>query len=215
MSPRPAGGRAQAGGLDDLAVRIRRCRICAERPEGPPLPHEPRPVFQLSPTVRLAICSQAPGNRAHIAGKPFFDPSGVRLRAWLGLDEATFYDAAKVAIVPMGFCFPGYDRHGGDLPPRRECVRTWHDTLFAALPQLSLRLCIGKYSLSYHLPETRRQSLTETVRDWRAILERTAPCPVIALPHPSWRNNGWLAKNPWFEAELLPHLRARVAAALG
>ncbi|WP_420392826.1 uracil-DNA glycosylase family protein [Acuticoccus sp.] len=200
--------------LGELLAAMRACRACVEAPAGAPLPHAPRPIFQVSATARIAICSQAPGNRAHIAGRPFYDPSGVRLRSWMGLDEAAFYDAANVAIIPMGFCFPGYDRHGGDLPPRRECVARWHDALFAALPQLELLLCIGRHSLAYHLPETRRLSLTEVVADWRAIAERTAPRTVMALPHPSWRNNAWLARNPWFEAEHLPELRARIAAIL-
>lgn len=196
--------------LDETVRRLRSCRLCRDQPTGPPLPHEPRPVFQISASARLAICSQAPGNLAHQKGKPFYDPSGVRLRQWLGLSEAQFYDASKVAIIPMGFCFPGYDKHGGDLPPRRECAKAWHDSLFPLLPQIELFLCIGKYSLAYHLPQTRRQSLTDTVRNWRTIMAATEPCPVFALPHPSWRNNGWLKKHPWFEAEVLPELRARI-----
>lgn len=205
-----ADGRTIARFARDIAA----CRICREQPIGAPLPHEPLPIFQLSPTARIAICSQAPGNKAHQAGKPFYDPSGVRLRAWMGLSEEAFYDAARVAIIPMGFCFPGYDRHGGDRPPRKECARVWHDALFAALPQLTLRLCIGKYSLEYHLPHTRKQSLTATVLDWRAILAATEPRAVMALPHPSWRNNAWLKRHPFFEREVLPELRARVAASL-
>ncbi|MEM8852848.1 MAG: uracil-DNA glycosylase family protein [Pseudomonadota bacterium] len=200
--------------LADQVAAIRRCRVCIDAPKGDPLPHAPRPIFQISPTARLAICSQAPGNKAHVAGTPFMDPSGVRLRAWMGVDEATFYDDSRIAIIPMGFCFPGYDKAGGDKPPRRECVATWHDDLFAVMPQLELFLCIGKYSLAYHLPETRRQSLTDTVSGWRDILKRTANRPVMALPHPSWRNNQWLKRHQWFETELLPHLRSLVAAAL-
>ena len=200
--------------LGGLLERMAACRLCAEAPLGAPLPHTPRPIFQISPTARIAICSQAPGNRAHIAGRPFFDPSGVRLRAWMGVDESVFYDARRIAIIPMGFCFPGYDRNGGDLPPRRECRATWHDTLFARLPQLELLLCIGRYSLAYHLPETRRLSLTQIVAAWREIAARTAPRTVMALPHPSWRNNAWLKRNPWFEAEHLPQLRERIAAIL-
>jgi uracil-DNA glycosylase len=214
---RPAVARACATAdpppLAEQLAAIRACRICRDRADRP-LPHEPRPVFQIAPGARVAVCSQAPGNRAHVAGKPFHDPSGVRLRAWMGVDEATFYDPGKVAIIPMGFCFPGYDGKGGDLPPRPECAATWHDRLFAALPRIDLFLCIGKHALAYHLPWARRRSLTETVRDWRAIARATAPRTVMALPHPSWRNNAWLARNPWFEAELLPDLRARVAAAL-
>ena len=200
--------------VEGFAEAIRTCRICRERPLKAPLPHEPRPIFQLSPTARIAICSQAPGNKAHIAGLPFYDPSGVRLREWMGIGEAEFYDANHVAIIPMGFCFPGYDAHGGDLLPRRECVAAWHDRLFAAMPQLELKLCIGKHSLAYHLPQTKRLSLTETVRDWRAILAATEPHAVMALPHPSWRNHAWLKRHPWFEAQVLPELRARVAASL-
>ena len=212
-APRLAQGRSAARLTRQLKA-ISACRICRDAPLGPPLPHSPRPIFQISHTARVAICSQAPGNRAHIAGKPFFDPSGVRLRSWMGVDEATFYDAKRVAIIPMGFCFPGYDRHGGDLPPRRECAARWHDELFAMLPGIRLFLCIGKYSLAYHLPQTRRRSLTDIVADWRAILDEGSDPAVLALPHPSWRNNAWLRKNPWFEAELLPELRARVAAIL-
>ncbi|RAI00532.1 uracil-DNA glycosylase [Acuticoccus sediminis] len=208
---RPAGGEA---GLQDLLLRMKACRVCVEAPLGGPLPQHPRPIFQISPSARIAVCSQAPGNRAHIAGRPFFDPSGVRLRSWMGLDEATFYDAARVAIIPMGFCFPGYDRNGGDLPPRRECRATWHDALFEKLPQLELLLCIGRYSLAYHLPETKRMSLTEIVAAWREIAARTAPRTVMALPHPSWRNNAWLRRNAWFEAEHLPELRQRIRTIL-
>ena len=192
--------------------RIRSCRIC--RDAEPPLPHEPRPILQVSPFVRIVVASQAPGNKAHQAGKPFHDPSGVRLRAWMGVDEETFYDSDRVGIVPMGFCFPGYDAKGGDRPPRPECAAHWHDALFAALPRVSLILCIGKHSLAYHLPHMRRRSLTDTVKDWRAIAEATAPRTVFALPHPSWRNNAWLARNPWFETDLLPALRTRIAAVL-
>ncbi|WMS42060.1 uracil-DNA glycosylase family protein [Acuticoccus sp. MNP-M23] len=205
---------ADGAPLEAFLGAMSRCRICRDTPTGEPLPHEPRPIFQISSTARIAICSQAPGNKAHVAGLPFYDPSGVRLRDWMGLDETQFYDWSKIAIIPMGFCFPGYDRHGGDLPPRRECGATWHDRLFQRLPQLSLFLCIGKYSLSYHLPHTRRASLTDTVGAWRDIVTQTAPRTVMALPHPSWRNNVWLKRNPWFEAEVLPELRRRVADAL-
>lgn len=208
------GVRTDPSRVEALTAALRACRVCADLPRGPALPHEPRPIFQISPTARIAICSQAPGNLAHQHGRPFYDPSGVRLRGWLGLDEATFYDAARVAIIPMGFCFPGYDRHGGDLPPRRECVAAWHDAVFRALPEIELKLCIGKHALAYHLPHTRRLSMTETVRRWREIAAETAPRSVMALPHPSWRNNAWLKRHPWFEAEVLPDLRSRVARAV-
>ncbi|WP_245943929.1 uracil-DNA glycosylase family protein [Acuticoccus kandeliae] len=194
---------------------MRACRICRDTPRGVTLPHEPLPIFQISATARLAICSQAPGNRAHIAGVPFHDPSGVRLRSWLGLNEDVFYDASRVAIIPMGFCFPGYDKNGGDLPPRKECAATWHDRLFPTLPQIRLYLCIGRHSIAYHLPALRSVPMTEIVRDWRAIAAETAPHSRIVLPHPSWRNNAWLNRNPWFDAELVPDLRRRVAETLG
>lgn len=140
------------------------------------------------------------------------DPSGVRLRAWLGLDEAAFYDAARVAIVPMGACFPGLDAKGGDLPPRRECAATWRAPIFEHLPALDLILLIGGYAQAWHLGAASRGGLTGTVRRWRDILAEPRRPRLLPLPHPSWRNNGWLRRNPWFEAELLPALRAEVAA---
>jgi uracil-DNA glycosylase len=199
--------------IDALAERLRACRICRDSPRhGPALPHEPRPIFQVGPTARLCIASQAPGARAHASGKPFYDPSGVRLRAWLGLDEAAFYDARRVAIVPMGACFPGLDAHGGDRPPRRECAEVWRVPLLGALPRLELILVIGGYAQAWHLGESFRDGLTGTVKRWRGILAEPRRPRVLPLPHPSWRNNGWLRKNPWFEAELLPVLRERVQA---
>jgi uracil-DNA glycosylase len=198
--------------LDRLVSDLRACRLCREAPRfGPPLPHEPRPILQVSPTARLCIASQAPGTRAHASGLPFYDPSGVRLRAWLGLDEATFYDARRVAIVPMGSCFPGQDAKGGDLPPRRECAERWRVPLFAALPHLELILVIGQYAQAWHLGEEFRDGLTGTVRRFREILDEERRPRVLPLPHPSWRNNGWLKRNPWFEAEVLPVLRQEVA----
>lgn len=174
------------------------------------LPQEPRPIIQASATARLCIASQAPGTRAHAAGKPFYDPSGVRLRAWLGLDEATFYDESRVAIVPMGFCFPGHDAKGGDLPPRRECAQLWREKIFAGLPELELILVIGQYAQAWHLGDDFRDGLTATVRRWRDILQSPRRPRILPMPHPSWRNNAWLRKNPWFEAELLPVLRRQV-----
>ncbi len=199
----------------DLFARLRACRICRDRPRhGPPLPHEPRPIVQGSRTARLCIASQAPGTKAHAAGRSFFDASGARLRDWLGIDEATFYDPARVAIVPMGSCFPGQDDKGGDLPPRRECAETWRRPLFAALPQLELVIVIGQYAQAWHLGED-FAGLTATVARWREILASPRRPRVLPLPHPSWRNNGWLRKNPWFEAELLPVLRREVRSILG
>jgi uracil-DNA glycosylase len=202
-----------ADGLDELARGISACRHCVERPERAPLPHEPRPVCVLSATARIAICGQAPGTRVHASGRPFTDPSGDRLRDWMGIGEDVFYDARRIAIVPMGFCFPGLDAKGGDLPPRPECRRLWHDRIFAAMPQLRLKIVIGAYAQAYHLGPHRRGSVRETVAAWREIHEETRAGGVaaICMPHPSWRNNAWLKKNPWFEAECLPVLREAVA----
>jgi len=199
-----------ASRLERLATRIRACRICVEKPDGKPLPHEPRPVFRISETARLAIVSQAPGVRVHTSGVPFTDASGDRLRDWMGVSHAEFYDTARVAIIPMGFCFPGHDGKGGDLPPRRECARQWRAPLFAELPQLELVVIPGQYGQRWHLRADASSSLTETVRDWRRIAARAGSPVHIPLPHPSWRNNGWLRANPWFERELLPFLKYEV-----
>lgn len=199
--------------LDRLFADLRACTLCRDEPwGGPPLP-EPRPIVQGRATARLCIASQAPGTRAHRSGVPFMDPSGVRLRAWLGLDEAAFYDAARLAIVPMGACFPGLDAKGGDLPPRRECAPTWRDRVFARLPALDLVLVIGAHAQRWHLGrEAAAAGLDRTVRRWREVLAEPRRPRLLPLPHPSWRNNAWLRRNPWFEAELLPVLRAEVAA---
>ena len=169
-------------------------------------------MLRVSSTARLLVASQAPGIRAHNSGMSFDDPSGDRLRAWMGVDRETFYDTRRIAVVPMGFCFPGHDARKGDLPPRRECRAAWHDELFAAMPQIETVLAIGAYAQDYHFARLgvarAHGSLTDVVRDWRALFAH-AP-RVIPLPHPSWRNSGWLKKNPWFEAELLPVLRAEV-----
>lgn len=197
--------------IDKLRVAISTCRICRDQPDGAPLPHEPSPVCVISPTARVAICGQAPGARVHASGRPFTDPSGDRLRHWLALDEATFYDATRIAIVPMGFCFPGHDAKGGDLPPRRECARTWHAQIFGAMAQIELVIAVGAYAQAFHLGAARRCSLTATVADWRAILaDGSRPYRVVPTPHPSWRNTAWLQRNPWFETDLLPVLRAEV-----
>lgn len=203
-----------ASQLERLSARIRACRICVEKPDGPPLPHEPRPVFRVSGTARLAIVSQAPGTRVHASGVPFTDASGDRLRAWMGVTPDEFYDTARVAIIPMGFCFPGHDAKGGDLPPRRECARQWRGLLFAQLPQLELVVVPGQYGQRWHLGADAGVSLTGTVRDWRRIAARPGRPAFIPLPHPSWRNNGWIRANPWFEDELLPFLRDRVRKTL-
>jgi uracil-DNA glycosylase len=203
-----------AAEFDRLVASIRACRICRDRPSGKMLPHEPRPVFRVSPTARVCVAGQAPGTRVHASGTPYTDPSGDRLRLWMGVDADTFYDAGRrVAIVPMGFCFPGHDAKGGDLPPRRECAPAWRAEVFAAMPALELLLLVGSYAQNWHLGSLARPTLTETVADWRAIMELSTrkPGPVILpLPHPSWRNNAWIKRNPWFEAELLPALRTEV-----
>jgi uracil-DNA glycosylase len=200
--------------FEAIAAALRACRICRDAPQdGVTLPHEPRPIIQGSAGARLCIASQAPGVRAHKVGKPFFDPSGTRLRNWLEMDQETFYDPARVAIVPMGSCFPGYDASGGDLPPRRECARIWRAPVFAALPNLQLILVIGQYAQAWHLGDE-FDGLTATVKRWREILANPKRPRVLPMPHPSWRNNGWLKRNPWFEAELLPVLRAEVRSIL-
>lgn len=196
-------------GLDALAEEVRACRICLEQPQGRPLPHEPRPVFQLGPTARLLIASQAPGTRVHVSGRPFTDASGDRLRDWLGIGPEIFYDPRRVAIIPMGLCFPGQDERGADLPPRRECAPHWRARLMQRLGSIELILAIGMYAQSWHLGSLRKASLTETVRAWREPYETLSPA-VIPLPHPSWRNNGWIRRESWFEHELLPVVRAHV-----
>lgn len=185
---------------------IRACRLCADRFAATPTAHAPRPVVWFGAEARILIASQAPGMRAHVAGVPFLDPSGQRLRDWMGVTEAEFYDRARVAIVPMGFCFPGYDAAGGDIPPPKVCAATWRDAALASVPRVQLRLLVGGLAQAWHLGPGR---LTDRVRDWRAHAPGT-----FVLPHPSWRNNAWLAKNPWFIEETLPALRAAVRAAM-
>jgi uracil-DNA glycosylase len=200
--------------LERVLAAIRACRHCIEAPQGKPLPHEPRPVLQASGTARLVVCSQAPGTKVHLSGRPFTDRSGDRLREWMGVSSDEFYDESRVAVVAMGFCFPGQDAKGADLPPRRECATLWHEKLFAALPQLELVLAVGSYAQEFHLGEAAGSSLQATMLDWRKHLKRKRGPRVLPLPHPSWRNNKWLTDNPWFEAELLPVLRREVRALL-
>ena len=196
--------------LSQLVAEIRACRICRDAPQAARLPHEPRPVLRPSATARICICSQAPGVRVHASGTPFTDPSGDRLRAWLQLAPEDFYDQRRIAIVPMGFCFPGHDAAGGDLPPRRECARAWHARLFAAMPQLELILAVGSYAQRWHLGQSATGSMTDTVKRWRELLDMQAKPRRVPLPHPSWRNNAWLTANPWFEEDLLPRLRREI-----
>lgn len=198
---------AKASALGPYLRKIRACRICVDSPDGAALPHAPRPVLQASPKARLAIFGQAPGNRVHQTGIPFNDPSGDRLRDWLGLTRDDFYDPDKLAIIPMGFCFPGYDAKGGDLPPRRECAPTWRRDLMERLPHVETAILVGGYAQKWHLGDRGEKTLTATVEKWRDFAPTNFP-----TPHPSWRNNAWLRKNPWFETDLLPVLRERVTA---
>lgn len=187
--------------LDKLLVEIRACRLCEAQ-----LPLGPRPVLRASASAKLLVVGQAPGTLVHGSGIPWDDASGVRLRGWLGLDKADFYDEKKIAIVPMGFCYPGRGA-SGDLPPRPECRATWHPRLVPLMPNVELVLAIGQYAQAYFLAEKRKKTLTETVQAWREY----APA-VFPLPHPSPRNVGWFAHNPWFEAEVVPALREAVSA---
>ena len=198
--------------LAGLAARIGTCRVCVDAAR--PLPHAPRPVVVPSATARILIAGQAPGTRVHASGIPFDDRSGDRLRDWMGVTPDQFYDPENFAIAPMGFCFPGQDAKGGDLPPRRECAPRWRGPLIDAMPQIELVLAIGSYAQAWHLGEARRESLTETVTAWRAIFMRNAAPRVLPLPHPSWRNTAWLKRNPWFETDLLPVLRREIAVRL-
>lgn len=199
--------------LQKVVNEIAACRICRDGQVGRPLPHEPRPVLQPSSTGRILIASQAPGTRVHASGRPFTDPSGERLRTWLGIGPEIFYDPKVIAIVPMGFCFPGLSDKGSDLPPRSECAKAWRARVLAAMPQIELVIAVGSYALRWHMGGRYPGSLHETVAAWRDGL---ALSPIVlALPHPSWRNNAWLKRNPWFETDLLPVLRREVAARLG
>jgi uracil-DNA glycosylase len=190
--------------FDHLIRNIRRCAVCA-----PFLPLGPRPVVRGRPSARLLIISQAPGRLAHETGLSFNDPSGDRLRGWLGLDRESFYDETRVAIMPIGFCYPGRDARGGDRPPRPECAPLWHARLRAFFPAIELTLLVGSYAIGYYLAGSRRPSMTETIARWRNF-----PPEYFVLPHPSWRTTRWLRDHPWFENEALPELRRHVAEAL-
>ena len=202
MTGQPTSGEPS---LAALLRQIRACRHCAAH-----LPLGPRPVVRADAAAPLLIVGQAPGTRVHESGIPWNDRSGDRLRDWLRLDRATFYDERRVAIVPMGFCYPGVDRNGGDKPPRRECAPLWHEAILTRLPRVSLTLLVGQYAQAHYLGAARKPSMTETVRAWRDFLPGFLP-----LPHPSWRNTAWLKKNPWFAEDLLPDLRRRVQTTLG
>ena len=188
--------------LDELARRARACRVCAAH-----LPHGPRPVLQIHAAARILVIGQAPGAKVHASGIPWSDRSGERLRHWMGVDETAFYDATRIAIVPVGLCYPGRAA-SGDRPPRRECAPLWLDPLRARLPNVALTLLVGRHAQAHVLRGT--SSLSAAMRDWR----RRAPA-VIPLPHPSPRNIVWFQENPWFEHELLPTLRTAVRDAIG
>jgi len=189
--------------FDELVAHVRRCRICEAH-----LPLEPRPVVQVSQSARILVVGQAPGRRVHDTGLPFNDPSGDRLREWMGVDRDTFYDERQLAILPMGFCYPGTGK-SGDLPPRPECAPAWRDLLLERLERIELTLVIGQYAHAWHLPGP-KASVTERVKRWREVWPQAVP-----LPHPSPRNNLWLRRNPWFEEEIIPELRQRVREILG
>ena len=199
MNALKISGRCKTTELDRLLAAIRACRICEDH-----LPLGPRPVVVASASARVLVAGQAPGTKVHKSGVPWDDASGDRLRDWLAVDRATFYDRRRIAIVPQGFCYPG-KAGGGDLPPRPECAATWHDRLLAQLPNVELVVAAGRYAQDFHLGARNRKTLTETVRAWRDY----AP-GVVPVPHPSWHNNRWLQLNPWFESETLAYLRGRV-----
>ena len=201
--------------LRQLLQEIRTCRVCRDEPKyGAALAHEPRPVCVARKSARVLIAGQAPGTRVHESGIPFNDPSGDRLRRWMDVERDVFYDDRRIAIVPMGFCFPGLDAKGGDLPPRRECRELWHDRVIASLADVRIALVIGQYAHAFHLGPLREKSLTATVQKWRSLRDAVPGFVTYALPHPSWRNNAWLKKNPWFERDLLPALRLDLARVL-
>lgn len=186
--------------FSSLLAEVRSCTLCRDH-----LEHGVRPVLQADPRARILVAGQAPGRKVHASGVPFDDPSGDRLRDWMGIDRATFYDPRRIALLPMGFCYPGKGR-SGDLPPRRECAEAWRQPLLDRLDRIELVLIVGQYALAWHLPEA-DGPLTDVVRGWRRYWPRRLP-----MPHPSPRNNLWLRRNPWFEEEVVPALRSRVRA---
>lgn len=189
--------------LDLLLADIRACHHCASH-----LPQGPRPIVQAGSGARILVIGQAPGTRVHASGVPWDDASGERLREWMGVGTELFYDPERIALMPMGFCYPGTGE-SGDLPPRAECAPLWHDRLRAALPSIRLTLLVGQYAQARYLPAKPKRSMTEAVRQFAS-----APDGLFPLPHPSWRSTLWMRKNPWFEAELLPVLQERIAAVL-
>ena len=191
--------------LATLLTEIRACRICEAQ-----LPLGPRPVLIADATAPILIAGQAPGTKVHASGVPWDDPSGERLRDWLGVDKETFYNPKNFAIVPQGFCYPGKQKSGGDAPPRPECAQTWHPKLIPELKNIRLTLAVGQYAHKYYLSSTRKKTLTETVASYKEY----GP-DILPLPHPSWRVQGWMKKNDWFEADVVPYLRNRVQELIG
>ena len=189
--------------LENLLGDIRRCSVCKAK-----LRHAPKPVVQAESKARIVIVGQAPGSKVHASGIPWSDQSGDRLREWTGLDEALFYDPTRIALMPMGFCYPGA-ANGADLPPRPECAPLWHEPLLALLPNIKLTLLIGIHAQEYYLRDARQDTMTETVRSFADFGPNRFP-----LPHPSWRSTGWMRRNPWFETKVLPALRRNVWSAL-
>jgi uracil-DNA glycosylase len=187
---------------DDLVAAVRACTVCA-----PHLPLGPRPVLRGTADARLLVISQAPGTKVHATGLSFDDRSGDRLRLWMGIDRDTFYDERRIAVLPMGLCYPGRYAQGGDLPPRPECAPLWHERVLTLWPRIEQVLLVGSYAIDYYLAAGRRQSMTETVQAWRDYRPRYFP-----LPHPSWRTTGWERRHPWFGDDVLPALREQVAA---
>ncbi|MGL6210996.1 MAG: uracil-DNA glycosylase family protein [Paracoccaceae bacterium] len=192
---------------EPLKAAIRACTLCRPRFAATVTAHVPRPVVWFRQTARLLVAGQAPGARVHASGVPFDDASGDRLRDWMGVSRDTFYDLQRVAFVPMAFCFPGYDAKGADLPPPPICSQTWHTRVMAVLPRLHLRIIVGGAAMAFHLGP---RPVGLTVADWADH----AAGGLWPLPHPSWRNTGWLRRNPWFETDLVPHLRRAVARVL-
>ncbi len=189
--------------LDAVLTEIRACRACAGE-----FSHDPRPVVRVRPETRLLICGQAPGRRVHESGLPFDDPSGDRLRSWMGIDRATFYDHPAIGVAAMAFCYPG-TRNGADLPPPKRCAELWRDRLLANLPRMELTLLLGRPAQIWAMGPGAKGSMDAAVRAWRETLP-----DVLMLPHPSWRNTAWLKRNPWFDTEVVPWLRQRVSGLL-
>lgn len=197
---RPANN---TSGINELLQSAKNCQLCPDLPLGP------KPILQASPAAKILIAGQAPGRITHLKGIPFDDPSGVRLRRWMGISEADFYDPMKIAILPMGFCFPGSGK-SGDLPPRPECAAKWRSPLLAELKNIELTLIIGQYAINWHINDGEKLTLTARVKQWHSYLPSR-----LVMPHPSPRNNRWLSKNPWYEADVVPALQERIAAILG